>query len=226
MAISKLVLDALRKKGIPDQTVHSRKRAIRKKVNNAISSEVALDIVAANEGIDIHKLLTKDKRIQELTDFKQARGTLDFTNGKNTSRRQSKENDSKEEKEKSPYDMPLSKYQIDSELIRDCKLIKPYRNAVTNACLTLETRMREILNVSENVTGTDLVSEAAKQGLFDRLNKSESQGLEMLFRSAVLWVRNPPGHRKVNYDKESAFKLILYVDYLIRLFGDLKNKKI
>ena len=50
MAISKLVLDALRKKGVNFQTAHSRKRTIRKKVNNAISSEVALDIVAANEG--------------------------------------------------------------------------------------------------------------------------------------------------------------------------------
>ena len=226
MAISKLVLDALRKKGIPDQTVHSRKRAIRKNVNNAISSEVALDVVAANEGIDVHKLLTKDKRTQELTDFKQAQATLDFTNGKNTSRKQSKEKEAKTEIEKSPYDMSLSKYKIDSELISDCKLVKPYRNAVINACLTLETKMRKILNVSENVTGTDLVSEAAKQGLFNRPNKSESQGLEMLFRSAVMWIRNPPGHRKVKYDKESALKLVLYADYLIKLFSDLKNKKI
>ena len=91
MAISKLVLDALRKKGIPDQTVHSRKRAIRKAVNNAISSEVALDVVAAKEGIDVHKLLTKDKRVQELTDFKQAQATFNFNNGKNTSRKQSEE---------------------------------------------------------------------------------------------------------------------------------------
>ena len=51
-------------------------------------------------------------------------------------------------------------------------------------------------------------------------------GGEMLFRSAVMWIRNPPGHRKVNYDKESALKLVLYADYLIKLFDDLKNKRI
>lgn len=78
MTISKLILHALRKKGIPFQTIHTRKRAIRKKVSNAVSSEVALDIVAAKEGIDVHKLLKKDKRNQELNDFKQALSTLNF----------------------------------------------------------------------------------------------------------------------------------------------------
>ena len=52
------------------------------------------------------------------------------------------------------------------------------------------------------------------------------KGLEMLFRSAVMWIRNPPGHRKVSYDKESALKLVLYADYLMNLFSDLKNNKI
>jgi len=100
MAISKLVLEALRKKGIPFQTAHSRKLVIRKKVNNAISSEVALDIVAANEGIDVHKLLTKDKRTQELADFKLAHSIPSLSNGKNKSRNQSKENDSDKKEKK------------------------------------------------------------------------------------------------------------------------------
>jgi len=98
MAISKLVLKALRKKGIPDQTVHSRKLAIRKKVKNAISSEVALDVVAANEGIDVHKLLTKDKRIQELADYKQAQATFDF-NGETSKRNKSRGKTNEKEKE-------------------------------------------------------------------------------------------------------------------------------
>lgn len=78
MAISKLILSALRGKGIPFQTIHSRKLALRKKVSNAISSEVALDIVAGKEGIDIHKLLKKDGRLQELQDYKQAISNFNF----------------------------------------------------------------------------------------------------------------------------------------------------
>ena len=75
-----------------------------------------------------------------------------------------------------PTMYPLSKYNIDSELISDCKLVRPFRNAVSNAFLTLETRMRSILNASSNVTGVDLVKEAKIQGLFDRHVTSESQG--------------------------------------------------
>jgi len=95
MAISKLILSALRAKGIPFQTIHSRKLALRKKVSNAISSEVALDIVAAKEGIDVHKLLKKDKRNQELDDFKQALSTLNFQDDEPTLTKQERKTGTK-----------------------------------------------------------------------------------------------------------------------------------
>lgn len=78
MGASKLILAALKLKNIPTQTIHSRKNALRKKVNIAISSEVAIDIVASNEGIDVHKLLKKDRRIKKLrSDLNQQKSRID-----------------------------------------------------------------------------------------------------------------------------------------------------
>ena len=226
MASSKLIREALNKKGIPDQTVYSRIKAVRAITKNSISPEIAIAVVASKEGIDVHRLLKKEGRNDEIEKYSDAVTKFDFENSRINIQPKKIKELNEQKMEKSPYETPLSKFDIDSELISDCKIVKPYRNAVSNAFLTLETRMRAILNAPSNMTGIELVTEAAKQGLFIRHVGSESQGLEMLFRSAVLWIRNPPGHRKVNYDKESALKLVLYADYLMKLFDDLKNKRI
>jgi hypothetical protein len=222
MTASKLVLDALKSKNIPQQTIHSRKKALREKVDKAISSEVAIDIVASKEGIDVHKLLKKDQRLDELKDFKDAVSTYDFSN-KTPKRQKPTKNNQKEEK--SPYDLPLTVYCLDKGLTNDCRIRKPYRNAVKEALLTLEERMRTKLHVDESIHGVDLVSEAQKQQIFNRNNKGEQEGLQLLYRGAFQWLRNPPGHRKIEYSKEDAVKIVLFSDYLIRLFDDLCNKK-
>lgn len=227
MAISKLVKTELDKLNIPYQTIHSRKRALRKKSKNAISSETALYIVAANEGIDVHKLLPKDGKDKDLEDFKTARATYDFDNyeikkkpPKNNS--QQKENNV----EKLPYDYSLSKFNIDAELVADCKIQKPYRKAVSEALLTLETRIRSTLGLPDTYTGAALITEAKKRDVFKRTVPAEEEGLYFLFMGAMKWLRNPPGHRKVEYSKEDSVKIVLFTDYLIRLFDDLVNKRI
>lgn len=226
MAISKLVKAELDKLKIPYQTIHSRKSALRKKVKNAISSETALYIVAADEGIDVHKLLPKDGKEKELESFKIARATYDFDNPEIKRKPKLKIDEKKNGDTKSPYDTPLIQYNLDSELIRDAKLRKPYRSAVREALGTLEERMRTLLGLDETVHGVDLVTAAQNAGVFNRKNQAESQGLNMLFRGAVQWMRNPPSHRKINYSKEEAFKIILFSDYLIKLFEDLFHKRI
>ena len=65
-----------------------------------------------------------------------------------------------------PYDFPLSKFNLDQELIDDCKLTKPYRSCVREALLTLETKIKKKLNVNKN--GKPLIQECKSRGVFKR----------------------------------------------------------
>lgn len=65
---------------MPYQTLNSRRKSLRKKTNYGISIETATYVVAAKEGIDVHKLLTKEGKQKELEDFKTACATYDFDN--------------------------------------------------------------------------------------------------------------------------------------------------
>jgi hypothetical protein len=39
-----------------------------------------------------------------------------------------------------------------------------------------------------------------------------------------MWIRNPSAHKKIAYTKEEALKIVIFVDYLIKLFeGLVKN---
>jgi len=124
-----------------------------------------------------------------------------------------------------PYDFPLSKFNIDDELIKDCKLVKPYRSCVREALLTLETKIKKKLSTNKN--GKGLIQECRNKGVFDRQSASEKEGIYFLFMGAIGWFRNPPSHSKINYTKEDTIKIILFIDYLIKLFFELcKQNKI
>ena len=96
-----------------------------------------------------------------------------------------------------------------------------FLNHKQEAFLTLETRIRKILGLLEDCYGINLIQKAEEAGVFKRTVKSEENGLKMLYRGAILWFRNPPGHKKVKYDKKEAIELILFADYLIKLFEKL-----
>lgn len=226
MTTSKIIRQELLKK-IAQPTIYKRMEAIREIAKKSISKEVAVDVVASQEGIDVHSILKQEGRDKELEEFKDAISRFNFDNGEIKRKQQvipTEENGTKEEK--SPYDLPLTKYKIDSELIRDCKINQPYRKAVSEALLTLETRIRSTLSLPDTYTGAALVTEANKRGIFKRAVAAEEQGLYFLFMGAFNWLRNPPGHKKVEYTKEEAIKVVLFTDYLIKLFDDLFNKRI
>lgn len=210
---------------MPRRTMYNRMNKMKKIAKYSISNRVALNVVASLAGVDVQKILSKhDDGGQELAEFSDAISRFDFESGE--VKRTKVVKPEKRKNDKSPYDMPLGKYGIDLELVKDCRIQKPYRKPVIEALLTLETRIRKTLKAGDSVTGTDLVSEASKQGVFTRSVRSEQDGLDQLYRGVFLWFRNPPGHRKVEYSKEDAVKMVLFVDYLIRLFDDLYNKRI
>ena len=225
MTTSKMIRQELLKK-IPQSTIYDNMNVIRTKAKQSISKEVALDVVASQNGIDVHSILQKEGKYEELKDFQDAVSKFDFEN--DNARKKSLITQTKHDVrgEKSPYDIPLVKYNIDSELIRDCKIQKPYRKAIGEALLTLETRIRSQMKLPDSFTGSDLIAETRKKGIFKRTVSAEEQGLFFMFMGAFMWLRNPPSHRKIEYSKEEAVKIILFTDYLLRLFDDLKNKKI
>ncbi len=112
----------------------------------------------------------------------------------------------------------LDQLDVDSVIKSDCfPLRKPYRTHVGEAYLTVENFIKQELRLPDSLVGTDLVSEAVKKGLFDRSVNSEKEGLALLFRGAVLWLRNPAHHRKGDMPREDALKMILFADYLLKL---------
>lgn len=226
MATSKLVLKKLDELGIPYQTLNSRRKVLRKKTNYGISIETSTYMVAAKEGIDVHRLLAKEGKQKELEDFKTACATYDFGNSETKRKPIQKNEEKKNGSVKSPFDIPLSQYNIDAELVTDCKIQKPYRKAVSEAMLTLETRIRSSIGVDETFYGEKLIAEAKRQGVFKRKVQAEEDGLYFMYMGAIKWLRNPSGHRKINYTKEDSVKMVLYADYLIKLFDDLVNKRI
>lgn len=89
---------------------------------------------------------------------------------------------------------------------------------------TVETKMKKMLNLPRGHTGIDIVDEAKRMGVFFRGNSreelSEAQGIELLFRGSVLWLRNVLHHNITNMKKTEATKIILFADFLIKLFED------
>jgi len=121
----------------------------------------------------------------------------------------------------------LQDWDLDKELIRDCfPLKKPYRNQASEALLTVETRMKKKLRLRRTKIGTDIVADANRMGVFKTGVPGEEQGIALLFKGSVMGIRNVLGHNKPNMNKEEAIKIILFADYLIKLFESLCKKNL
>lgn len=92
--------------------------------------------------------------------------------------------------------------------------------AVRDATLQLEERVRMLCNARADITGVDLIGHAfhPETGFLTDLQapKAEREGLHQLFRGAVLYIRNPVGHRSRRLDASQAFGAISLVDYLMK----------
>jgi hypothetical protein len=212
MKFNKQIFDNLVKLIGSEQGVYS---AIRRKEtkHKAATSEILFYLVATEHDIKISKYI-KDQAILDKVDLliqKEENGSSKLENRAKVVTKIVKEED--------PYNFPLSKFRIDSELIKDCKLIKPYRSCIKEALLTLETRIKHKLKVNKN--GKALIQECKSRNVFKKNEPSEEEGLYFLFMGAIEWLRNPPSHNKIHYTKEDAVKIILFTDYLIGLFNSL-----
>jgi|GEM_PF-2740435 len=102
--------------------------------------------------------------------------------------------------------------------------------AVRNATLYLETRIRQLCDAQADLMGVKLMEYAfnpdSPRGplLTESILSAEAQGLQALFRGAILQIRNPLGHRDVNMTQE-AFDSIAFVNYLLRTANNLALDK-
>jgi hypothetical protein len=122
---------------------------------------------------------------------------------------------------------------VDEELRNDCAELlesrKYYINAIRSAGVVLEERLRNTMGgvgVSEYGTGLVDMALAKDSGrLVISEYPSEQQGVHMLFRGAVQFVRNPPMHKKLRYTELEARGAVGLIDYLLLLLRQAKPRE-
>ena len=125
-------------------------------------------------------------------------------------------------------ELSIQNWDLDKELAHDCFPLKePYRNQASEALLTVETRMKKKLKLPSGTIGVAIIDDAIRMGVFKRSDRSVEDGVQLLFRGSVLAIRNILVHTKTKMKKQDAIKIILFADYLIKLFEMLfKENKI
>lgn len=124
---------------------------------------------------------------------------------------------------------------VDEELRNDCSKHlenrETYIDAIRRAGVVFEERLRKTIGgdgQEKFMQGVDLVDHALtpKSGrLIISDHPAEQDGVRMLFRGAVQFVRNPPAHKKVQYSELEAWQTIGLIDYLLLLLRQAKRRK-
>jgi uncharacterized protein (TIGR02391 family) len=120
---------------------------------------------------------------------------------------------------------------IDEELESDCaeflKRKETYIDAIRRAGVILEERLRKTMggDGGKFLNGKELIDYALTPNsgkLIISENPSEQEGVRMLFRGALQFVRNPPSHKKLQYAEAEALQAINLVDFLLQLLNQVE----
>lgn len=211
---NKQVFSILESKIGSKQGVYSSIRRA-EKIYNAYNSEIIFYFIAAKKGVKISKYGLNNYTLEKVNEL------LEKDKNKGKPKPLTKDVIERKIGKETPYEFPISGFNLNSELAKDCSPLfkKPFRASIREALLNLEHHMRVKLNSEQD--GRDLIKEAKEKGVFSRKKRNESDGLYFLFSGTILWLRNPPNHKKLKYDREEAVKIILFIDYLIELFDQL-----
>lgn len=91
---------------------------------------------------------------------------------------------------------------------------------IREASVVLEDRLRSLAGLGSDYHGVRLVDAALKcddpRIVFSEVS-AEQEGVRYLFRGAVQYIRNPPAHRLIEYNRETAMIHIRLVDILLSL---------
>jgi len=202
-----------------EQGVYSAVRRKEEKFK-AVKPEILFYLVAAEHGIKISKYEKNEEVLRKVDELLSRSSSAPVKNNLNTNN-----NEKQKPSEIDPFTIPLSKFNLFSDLAKECKIKKPYSKEIDHAIKILEEFIRKKLNLNKRFYGTKLIEEANKQKIFEREDKGEERGLYFLYSSAMLWLRNSGGHERRKSEKEECLEIILFVDYLIKLFDKIVKDK-
>ena len=104
----------------------------------------------------------------------------------------------------------------------------PLDVTVREAGVVLESQLRKVGgNVYKNLVGVQLVDAVfnpEKGSLVFSEHPGEQEGIKLLFRGAIQFIRNPPMHKMIDYPEGSARTLIRLVDSLLLLLEEGKPR--
>lgn len=99
----------------------------------------------------------------------------------------------------------------------------PLDTLMREACVVLEERLRSFaLSETDSLHGRGLVDAVLAPGsgsLQFSSHGGEQDGIRMLFRGAMQFIRNPPMHRLIDYDEGTAQVLLRLVDSLLQILS-------
>ena len=102
---------------------------------------------------------------------------------------------------------------------------KSWDDAVRNAGLVLEVRLRDVGSIPNNRVGRDLVNDVFGKGgsLASKFSvDSEREGYRDLFAGVVGAFRNPSAHRFIDPSPEEGGAFIVFVNLLLKKLEDLR----
>ena len=107
-------------------------------------------------------------------------------------------------------------------------LLGEYEQAIFVAMKAVEVRVRELGGFGDELIGVDLMNRAfGPNGLLtDKAAvKGEQEGTRALFAGAYAVLRNPSGHREVNYDDiAEAAEGVVVASLLMRVLDHVANR--
>ena len=117
---------------------------------------------------------------------------------------------------------------LDQELASH-SLGKTYEDAVTSAFRILEEKIRRRIQAGPELFGMPLIETAFhdEQGkLVFGETKNERQALFQLYRSAFMFMRNPPSHRFVKgFSDVEILEIILLTDLLLKILDKCETRE-
>jgi hypothetical protein len=100
----------------------------------------------------------------------------------------------------------------------------PLDTLIREAGVILEDRLRIVGEVDSTLHGVNLVDTvlSAERGtLVFSSNPGEQEGVKMLYRGAMQFIRNPPMHKLIEYPESTARLFIRLIDSLLQLLSEL-----
>lgn len=100
-------------------------------------------------------------------------------------------------------------------------LLGEYEMAIFASMKAVEVRVRKLAKLGDEIIGVDLMTQAFRKGgpLADtNASSGEVQGMMMLFAGTFAVLRNPSGHREVEYDDVTeASEAVITASMLMRI---------